>query len=65
MSIHCAMIIYPYNKPIRSTSFDEYENEHNMSPEEKIQYVKDRHSSGVPVFGVITQQHISIPQGTF
>jgi len=36
------MIIYPYNKPIRSTSFDEYENEHNMSPEEKIQYVKDR-----------------------
>jgi len=42
MSIHCAMIIYPYNKPIRSTSFDEYENEHNMSPEEKIQYVKDR-----------------------
>ena len=52
MSIHCAMIIYPYNKPIRSTSFDEYENEHNMSPEEKIQYVKDRHSSGVPVFGV-------------
>jgi len=42
MSSTCDPPKYPYNKPTRSTPFDEYENEHNMSPEEKIQYVKDR-----------------------